>query len=106
MTYLRSCIVRVSELRERHSCSFCYHQQYSSPLIDCNQFYLKSTVFHTFPRTAFRSIIDDFSHRRETLGWHQLQIVLYEMNNPPPEDPIKKKMKLSVIKLKKKCCFS
>lgn len=82
-TYLRSCIVGISKLRERHSCFFCYHQQYSSPLIDCNQFYLKSTVLHTFPRTAFRSIIDDFSHRRETLGWHQLQIVLYEWIIPP-----------------------
>lgn len=48
-SYLGSCIVRVSKLRERHSCFFCYHQQYSSPLIDCNQFYFKSTVLHTFP---------------------------------------------------------
>lgn len=77
-SYLWSCIVRISKLRERHCCFFCYHQQYSSPLIDCNQFWFKSAVLHTFPRTAFRSIIDDFTHRRETLGWHQLQIVLYE----------------------------
>lgn len=92
VSYLWSCIVGVSKLRERHSCFFCYHQQYSSPLIDCNQFYFKSTVFHTFPRTAFRSIIDDFTHRRETLDWHQLQIVLYEWIIPP-EDPIRNEIK-------------
>lgn len=92
VAYLWSCIVRVSKLRERHSCFFCYHQQYSSPLIDCNQFYFKSTVLHTFPRTAFRSIIDDFTHRRETLGWHQLQIVLYEWIIPP-KDSIRNEIK-------------
>lgn len=92
VAYLWSCIVGISKLRERHSCFFCYHQQYSSPLIDCNQFYFKSTVLHTFPRTAFRSIINDFTHRRETLGWHQLQIVLYEWIIPP-KDPIRNEIK-------------
>lgn len=58
--------------------SFVTISNIPQPLIDCNQFYFKSTVLHTFPRTAFRSIIHDFTHRRETLGWHQLQIVLYE----------------------------
>lgn len=85
LSYLWSCIVGVSKLRERHCCFFCNHQQYSSPLIDCNQFYFKSTVLHTFPRTAFRSIIDDCTHRRETLGRHQLQIVLYEWIIPPKD---------------------